>query len=303
MFAKRLVSSIMLWTILLLVLFYTDSLCAALFCCLISAFALLEFYDMLNHGGLRCSKMIGITGGVLLSLGPWIYQAAVLVKSGSWPTQPYHPPSLALTNAFEILAIAGLVIALILRQILNHANPDPLQTVGNTLLGVVYISWLFCFIPKIRTLQFDVIPGQPIDFGILFVFYLVAVTKFCDIGAYLTGRFFGRTKLIPRISPNKTWEGLVGGIVIAIVASLTVFKYLEPRIRLVNFDYSDAIIVGVALGILGTLGDLGESLFKRESQVKDSGGMLPGIGGSLDLIDSLLFTSPVFYAYLVLFIK
>lgn len=283
MFAKRLISSIALWAALLTVLFYRGPLASALFCCLVGTVALWEFYNMLGHGGLRCSKGFGIAGGLLLATGTWHFNV----------TQRNF------VNTFEVLLLASLMIGLFTRQILDRHNEDAVQTVGNTMLGVIYIPWLFSFIPKIQYLYAR---GDDRGYGWLFVFYLVAVTKFCDIGAYLTGRICGRTKMIPRISPNKTWEGLIGGIAIAMLASLAAFKYLEPRISQVGFTLTDALILGPLLGVLGVLGDLAESLLKRRTQVKDSGGLLPGIGGALDLIDSLLFTAPVLYGYLVLFV-
>ncbi len=278
MFAKRLISSIALWAILLSVIFYLPPLAAALFCCLIATIALWEFYDMLEKGGQRCSRAWGLTGGILLSAGIW------------WFSVQRHEHA----NVFEVLLLVSLVLGLFIRQLTDKHNPAGIQTIANTLLGVLYIPWLFGFIPKIKFLY-----GGPIE--PVFVFYLVVVTKFCDIGAYGTGRLFGRHKMIPRISPNKTWEGFIGGLVIALIASITAFKYLQPRVEPLGFHYTDAIILGVLLGLMGVVGDLAESLLKRETNVKDSGGVLPGIGGALDLIDSLLFTAPVLYAYLILF--
>ncbi|NUN94085.1 MAG: phosphatidate cytidylyltransferase, partial [Verrucomicrobiae bacterium] len=136
--------------------------------------------------------------------------------------------------------------------------------------------------------------------GWLFIFYLVVVTKFCDIGAYLTGRLFGRHPLAPSISPKKTWEGLLGGFVVAFAASVSAYEYLKPRVSAVGFGYADAVLLGILLGGMGVIGDLAESVIKRQANAKDSGGVLPGIGGALDLIDSLLFTVPVLYAWLVL---
>jgi phosphatidate cytidylyltransferase len=283
MFAKRLFSSIVLWAVLLTVLFYADrlgTLPSALLCCLISTLALWECLDMLEKAGLRCSKKIGLPGGILLSAGTWWFCA----------NQP------EFTSTFETLFLVTLLIGLFFRQLAKKDNPDPVQTIGNTLFAVIYVSLLFNFIPKIRYL-FD-------GHGWLFVFYLVVVTKFCDIGAYVTGRVFGRHKLIPRISPNKTWEGLVGGFVIAVVASVSAFYYIVERTsKYSDFNYNDALFLGILLGIMGTTGDLAESLIKRETHAKDSGGVLPGIGGALDLIDSLLFTAPVLYAYMILFVR
>lgn len=284
MFAKRLISSIVLWALLLGVLFFLPPPASALFCCFVVIIALWEFYEMLEKGGLRCSKPWGIAGGTLLSAGSWWFSA-------------YQRD---FTGTFEVLVLVFLVFALFLRQLADRDNPGGLHAIGNTLLGVLYIPLLFGFIPKIKYL-YDGVHGP----GWLLVLYLVVVTKFCDTGAYGGGRIFGRHKMIPRISPNKTWEGLLGGMVAAVIASVTAYQYLHDRIAGVGsgFGYRDALILGVLLGALGSMGDLAESMLKREVNAKDSGGVLPGIGGALDLIDSLLFTAPVLYAYLVLVVR
>ncbi len=284
MFAKRLLSSILLWALLLTVLFYLGTLASALLCCLVSTLALWELYDMFEKGGLKCSKPWGITGGIVLSAGTWWFSAC----------------HLNLAHAFEVLLLVCLVLGLFIHQLTDRNNPQAATTIAHTLLGVLYVPWLFNFIPKIQYLYPRDGGAGP---GWLFVFYLMVVTKFCDIGAYVTGRMFGRHKMAPSISPNKTWEGLLGGIVVTVIASVSAYKYLKPRIAGVGFGSTDALILGVLLGVMAVAGDLSESMLKRQTNVKDSGGVLPGIGGALDLIDSLLFTTPVLYAYLVLFGK
>jgi phosphatidate cytidylyltransferase len=284
-FAKRLISSILLWAVLLSVLFFLPAPASALLCCLVSTLALWEFYDMLLHGGKKCGKRFWIVGGIILSSGTWYFCA--------------NRPE--FTTEFEITALILLVLVMFLRQLGDRTNTDNIQMISNTLFGILYIPLLFNFLPKIKYMY----SGANGDSGPgwLLVFLLVAVTKFCDTGAYLIGRLFGRHKMIPRISPNKTWEGVLGGFVVAVAASISVFYYLEDRISAIGFNQTHAVILGVLLGGLGILGDLGESLLKRDAQVKDSGELVPGIGGILDLIDSLLFTAPALYIYLVLFVK
>jgi len=283
MFAKRLISSLILWAILLAVLFFLPPLASALLCCLVCMIALWEFYDMIERGGLKCTKMLGLLAGIILCAGTWWFSA----------TQP------EFTSQFEVLYLVCLMLGLFFHALVDRRNPDPLQTIGNTLMGIIYVPWLFGFLPKIKYFYQDDGGAGP---GWLLVLYLVVVTKCCDSGAYLTGRAFGRHKMTPRISPNKSWEGLIGGLVAALAASITCYEYIKPSIRAAGFGYDDSLFLGLLLGVLGTLGDLSESLLKREAHVKDSGEVLPGIGGALDLIDSLLFTAPVLYVYLVLFL-
>jgi phosphatidate cytidylyltransferase len=285
MFAKRLISSLVLWSLLLGVLFYlplsrVGYLATCLFCCFVVTIALDEFYDILAKGGQHCLKRWGLVGGLLLIAGTW------------WCTA--NRP--VFTCTFEILFVVALVLVLFLRQLADSGNSNGTQTIGNTLLGILYVALMFGFIPKIIFLFGE----EKAAFGRLFVFYLVITTKFCDIGAYASGTVFGRHKMIPRISPNKTWEGFFGGLMVAVVASVCCYQYLSDRIVLLGFTFLDAVVLGILLGGVGALGDLAESMVKREMQVKDSGGVLPGIGGALDLIDSLLFTTPVLYAYLAL---
>jgi len=124
----------------------------------------------------------------------------------------------------------------------------------------------------------------------------VLVTKLSDCGAYFVGSLIGKHKMIPRISPGKTWEGFGGAVVVSTIASVVFVNLAHhkmPEMRLV-----DAIVLGILLSIAAVIGDLIESLFKREAGVKDSGKLFPGIGGILDLLDSLLFNAPIMYIYL-----
>ncbi|MDB6147734.1 MAG: hypothetical protein JWO45_1398, partial [Spartobacteria bacterium] len=131
--------------------------------------------------------------------------------------------------------------------------------------------------------------------------YLIAVTKFSDMGAYLTGMAIGRHPLIPHISPKKTWEGFVGALAFALLASIGLFKLMPGHLSVLTWTH--AVVLGLLLGFAAVIGDLAESIVKRSTGVKDSGGLLPGIGGALDLIDSLLFTAPLLFFYLRLVIR
>jgi phosphatidate cytidylyltransferase len=132
--------------------------------------------------------------------------------------------------------------------------------------------------------------------GRYYLIYFLVVTKFSDMGAYITGSLIGRHKMIPRISPGKTWEGFGGAIVVSTGASL-VFAHFA-RDHLLGMTIVHAAVLGVMLSVGAVIGDLIESLFKREAGAKDSGRLFPGIGGILDLLDSLLFNAPLMYLYL-----
>ncbi|MFH1245134.1 MAG: phosphatidate cytidylyltransferase, partial [Candidatus Omnitrophota bacterium] len=163
-------------------------------------------------------------------------------------------------------------------------------SISTILFGLLYVSWFFSFFIRIRTL-----PGETELLRRLLVGYLILVTKSTDIGAYVVGSAMGRHKLIPRISPHKTIEGTVGGVLFSILASVGSIAFLP------GFSLSRLLILGLVLGALAQIGDLSESLIKRDCAAKDSGKTLPGLGGILDTIDSLLFTAPVFYFYIKVF--
>ena len=126
--------------------------------------------------------------------------------------------------------------------------------------------------------------------------------KITDVGAYITGTLLGRHKLIPRISPGKTWEGAFGGVTVAVITSITFLVLRDHSLGTVQISTMHAAVLGLLLGVVGTVGDLFESLLKRASGAKDSGAVVPGMGGLLDVLDSLLFAAPVLYVYLRLFL-
>ncbi|MCI5052497.1 MAG: phosphatidate cytidylyltransferase [Simkaniaceae bacterium] len=134
--------------------------------------------------------------------------------------------------------------------------------------------------------------------GRLWLAYLIVVTKITDIGAYLIGRSLGSHKLAPDLSPGKTIAGALGGFICAILASL-LFYWFATTVpdAYFNLDWVEALVFGSVLGVLGQVGDLAESLMKRDAHVKDSND-IPGIGGVLDLLDSLLFTAPILYLFM-----
>ncbi|HAS27890.1 MAG TPA: phosphatidate cytidylyltransferase, partial [Dehalococcoidia bacterium] len=156
-----------------------------------------------------------------------------------------------------------------------------------TLAGILYIGWLLSHYISLRELEM----------GREWVFYALAVTFATDTFAYFIGKTWGRHKLAPDISPKKTIEGAVGGVLGAVVISvLAVWLFALP------INYGIAVLLGIVVSIFGQVGDLFESLFKRNMGIKDSGKSLPGHGGFLDRIDSIVFTGVVVYYYVVLFV-
>ena len=204
--------------------------------------------------------------------------------------------------AISIPAVAIGAFCLQLRHKIEGINA--LVAVGATLLGFVYITLMFSF-----TAHLLVLPVRD-DYGAGFValtklpasscfllLWLIAVTKFTDMGAYITGSLIGKHKMIPHISPGKTWEGFAGGLFFAQLAGFGLYFGFHDHFAILEGPLHVAIL-GLLLAVLAVVGDLAESVVKRSAGAKDSGNMLPGIGGSLDLIDSICFTAPALYFYL-----
>ena len=195
---------------------------------------------------------------------------------------------------FELSVILLFVLGLFARQMFERTRDrSPLETMTHTLFGLLYVVWLSSFLLKIVYVT-PRVGGQVT--GHFYVLYLITITKFSDMGAYVVGSLIGRHKMIPHISPNKTWEGLAGAVLFSVIASYGLVWLLPTHLSALNPLHAG--ILGVLLCLVAVLGDLGESILKRSTDVKDSGHLLPGIGGALDLIDSLLFTGPMLYFYM-----
>jgi len=204
---------------------------------------------------------------------------AVLLGTGLCLAVMFGPHDFrTLIVALPVALMASFVFYLWHR----HSIEVVLGQVSLTFLTVVYCGLMLAFLGLIRDLP---------D-GSSWLFLVLASTFGADTGAYIAGRMFGKHKLAPHVSPGKTVEGLIGGIMMSMLWALGT-KYLLSRQILVQ----DCLWVGFGVGILGPLGDLSESMMKRSVGVKDSGNLIPGHGGLLDRIDALLFTSPIVYYY------
>ncbi len=280
MFRSRLISSILL--IILLSVMVWQEYRSALFV-LVSLLGLIaqwEFYVMQEAKGLKVFKKAGLVCGATFFVITYVCLVFL-------PNEPDN------TQALETFSILCAILFILSRQVFEKKQTTAVTTVALTLFGFFYIPYLFHFIPKI--IFNEPVPGGD---GILLAIYLVAVTKVTDIGAYLWGSCLGRHKMIPTISPKKTWEGFAGGIATAVALSVLLTWLLPEPLAVIGGIH--AWILGAMLSLVSVVGDLAESVIKRDSQSKDSGAVIPGIGGALDLVDSLLYTGPLFYSYLLL---
>ncbi len=284
-FILRFITTIALWSVALVIAFSGYELAFYALICVFGLIALWEFYGMLDHRSLPNFKVTGMICGTVMLVGSFYYFAKI------GPAQSYD---------FETAVLLFFLLTVFARQMFARLRHDePLQTMAYTLFGLLYVLWLFNFITKIVYVMPRSSSGAVT--GQFYVLYLIAVTKFSDMGAYLTGSVIGRHLMIPHISAKKTWEGFFGALVFALLCSLALFKLMPGHLSALTWTH--ATILGLLLGFAAVIGDLAESIIKRSTGVKDSGNLLPGIGGALDLLDSLLFTAPLLFFYLRLVIR
>jgi phosphatidate cytidylyltransferase len=223
---------------------------------------LYEFFALLESRGIRPLKFLGFVGGWALSL--LMYSAR------------FDRDDLLL---FSALLVVSFLVSLLCSQ---DDFLVRIQGAGATLLGVLYLSLLLSFLALLRKLPE----------GATYIYYLFAVTWAGDAGAFYFGIHFGRHRLCPTLSPGKSVEGSIAGLLSSLGGSLLAKWCFFPRLGIIH-----ALVLGILLGIAGQLGDLSESMLKRSFAVKDSGSLIPGHGGFLDRADSLLFTGPFLYFY------
>jgi phosphatidate cytidylyltransferase len=286
-FRWRLISSLALWAIMLAVIFWLPPTAMYIFMNVVIARAVWEFYKICEAKGLPSYKVWGVIGTVALISGSWFVFGMSTFRSR-------RADFAALSYDFDIFILLVFAIGVFIRQFPEKLSAQGIETMAITLFGLIYVAWLGNFITRINFATAN---------GRFWVMYLVVVTKFTDIGAYLVGASVGRHKMIPRISPKKTWEGTVGGLLFAVGGSLLCLHVLRANLIADGLTMSHAIVLGLLLGGAAVIGDLAESLIKREAGVKDSSTILPGHGGCLDMIDSLLFTAPLLYVYMRLVLR
>lgn len=232
-----------------------------------------EFYRIAGAGGATPMAPVGIGLAALL---PLVVHAQVL------GVVHVHP----VVGVLAVIAVLGLAIGL------RGATGHPLGATSITVFGVLYTSATLSFAYALRYHNYAV--GNTA--GALAVIVPVALTWASDTGAYFSGRLIGGRKLIPSVSPGKTVAGAVGAVVTTVVVAWMLTKWLLVPYAQLAFTTGGIVLFGVAISVTAQIGDLAESLLKREAGVKDSGTLFPGHGGVLDRLDSLYFVLPVAYA-------
>ncbi len=248
---------------------------------LFAGFGTKEFYGLLNAGGIKTSTKWGITSGLIFVAATWFNAL---------------DPHMISDNMLWCILL--LVIATNFFRILAYPNlRKGLDSCMGTILGLVYVPLLWSFVVRLFLSGDLSKPGWA-------AFYVILCMKMADSGGYFFGTRFGKHKLAPIISPKKSWEGLFGGIVFCVIVNLIWLVVSKGQINsAIPFSLGHAIVLGFLFPIVGTAGDLVESMFKRAVNVKDSNTMVYGLGGILDMIDSILFAAPMLYIYIELFLK
>jgi len=236
-----------------------------------AALGALEFYRLGSLSGARPLTLLGVVWAVLFVVNAHLdatYEVDYLLPS--------------LLASAVVLPLIWLFLFSRERAFVSWAW---------TLAGILYIGWMLSHYVSLR--EFD----QDLDQGRGWVILVLFSTFACDTGAFLTGRAWGRHPLAPAVSPGKTWEGAVGGFVAGPAAALIIYTLLDAADLSLPLSYAQTVFLGCLVGLFAQLGDLFESLLKRRAGVKDSGNLMPGHGGVLDRMDSLVFTGAIVYYY------
>lgn len=267
--------------------FTDDGLPFALSVALLSVGGTLEMYRAVKKQGGEPSEFLGILACIAFQIIAWTHNGQQF--------GPYLPASLLL-----------LVIATLLTELFKR-RPRPIVTIGTTVLGAVYVGWLFSYLTLLHGMQPGMIRFSGANIPLLIppvahttpgewlVIFVSACTWMCDTGALFFGKALGRHKLAPTVSPGKTWEGSIGGVLTSLVTGAALGWWLHlPMVH--------ALGLAALCAVAGQVGDLCESVIKRDLGIKDFGVLLPGHGGILDRIDSMLFSAPLAYYYVLFFL-
>jgi phosphatidate cytidylyltransferase len=229
-------------------------------------FGLREFYNLTLPRSRKIEKLVGTGLGLLLS---------IIITQGN------------IRMVFPFLALLLLLLSIFFMGISENLS-STISHMGIMFFGIFYIGFLLSHVSLIRN----------ISNGKVWVLFLIVTVWAGDVSALLSGSLFGRHKLYPKISPKKTYEGLAGAILGSVIVALAFsLLFIQPLGR------SFCILLALGLGVLGQLGDFTESMLKRGAQVKDSGSLIPGHGGMLDRLDSLLFSAPFLHYSLLFLLK
>ncbi len=277
----RIFSTVVLWTVVLGSLWLFGTHAAVALLTLLTAATLWEFYGLMEKMGQRPFRWMGVSLGVLMTAGT--YYLALFVDEPD-----------VLNSVPSGLLVVGL-IASCCRVLGERDMATRVETIASTMLGLVLVPYMLHFL--VRILMREAPSGE----NLALCLWIVTVSKFCDVGGLLTGLAFGRHKMAPNISPKKTWEGTAGGLVFSMGVGAGIAYLAGGRLPEALTPLTAALIA-VPLAVTTVISDLIESAIKRRADIKDTGRLIPGIGGAFDLTDSLILTAPVAY-FIFLFVE
>jgi phosphatidate cytidylyltransferase len=274
----------------------------------ISTLGLVEFYRLARERGASPQTVTGLVFGLAVNLA-FFHGPVQFALLGAANRAGIGLPFPSMPQLLMIVLLIFIPLTLVVELFRNR--PGPMQNIAVTLLGVVYVAFFLGTLVGLRELfvwpdfpvyaHFEIngagVPPAVAEtiygWGGLTVISLFAAIWICDSAAYFAGLSFGRHKLLERVSPKKTWEGAMAGGIAAILAFVAARALFLPYMSLTT-----AVVCGLIVGVFGQIGDLVESLLKRDAGVKDSSALIPGHGGVLDRFDSLMFAAPLVYLYL-----
>jgi len=273
---KRIISGVILALFIIPAVYFSQIFCIALIC-IASVLLSFEYYQIIEKIGISAKlKYFGTVLTFFICLSPWTDRLNI--------------------ETFIFLTILLAIFIQIIQQSFSKTNTAFLS-IASIIFGTMYIGWTFgVHLIRLRKLTAD---NMNAEMGAYLLFFLFAVVWMGDTGAYTFGKLFGKHKLIPSISPGKTIEGSIGGLFSGMLGGLVVkIIWLNEILGWTHF-----IILTIILGVAAQIGDLCESILKRNANVKDSGNLIPGHGGIFDRCDSLVLATALLYYYFIYFIK
>jgi phosphatidate cytidylyltransferase len=242
---------------------------ATIFCILVALLAIpanLEIAKLAAAKNIKIFTSVSIPFSILFATS-WYWLAFIHISTG----------------AYIVVLLTCMLMVLLLYQYLYYGVSSVLANCGANCFSILYLGLLSGFCIAVR-----------VHFGLWWLLMFICVVKFADIGAFTAGKVFGRHKFSPKISPGKTWEGMAGAVAASVIIAVGFAIICDIMV------WWAAIVFGVCLAFVGQLGDLAESMLKRDAGLKDSSNIVPGFGGVLDIIDSTLIAAPVAYLFFTL---
>ena len=268
---QRIISFAILWSTLAISLWLFGVHAGVFIIAILAILTQLELYQLFTKMGLKPMKGLGISAGVVITLGTYYLGDK---DSGN-----------------DLFVLSFVVMALII--ICLDLQAGRLRSFMPTLFGLIYVPYMLHFLIKIVKLAES--SGETAATGMFLAVWVVSVAKCADVGGLLIGMKLGKTPLSV-VSPKKTYEGAAGGIGFSMLISVTLIIFFHKLVP-AGFNWWLAALIAVPIGVASIASDLVESAFKRQADVKDSGKIIPGIGGVFDLTDSLILTAPLGYLF------